>query len=88
VRADWDLSSSRIFAAVGFVLVVLKLSDSLNWSWWWVTFVLWFPMALYVFLSVIIGILMILSGVVEGLSAIQKKSSGTGQPCRNHPGNP
>lgn len=39
------------------VFIVLKLTDYIDWSWWWVLFPLWFPLAAV--LSIILVILVL-----------------------------
>ena len=34
------------------VFLVLKLTNVINWSWWWVTSPLWLPLALAIVLLV------------------------------------
>jgi hypothetical protein len=36
-----------------FIFLILKLTGTITWSWWWVTAPLWFPTA------VVIGILIL-----------------------------
>lgn len=43
------------------VFLVLKLTHTINWSWWWVTIPLWGPVAL--FLGVL-GLLALIGGLV------------------------
>jgi predicted Co/Zn/Cd cation transporter (cation efflux family) len=38
------------------VFLVLKLTDVIDWSWWWVTAPLWGPLALVLSVLVVIGI--------------------------------
>ena len=33
------------FTLLFIVFLVLKLTDTINWSWWWVTLPLWGPAA-------------------------------------------
>jgi uncharacterized membrane protein len=40
------------------VFLVLKLTDTIDWSWWWVTSPLWIPL-------VVIGVLLVLLGAVN-----------------------
>lgn len=43
---------------VGVVFTILKLTDVIDWSWWWVTMPLWGPVALTVlFVLVFVGTL-------------------------------
>ena len=47
------------FTTVLFLIfLVLKLTKTINWSWWWVTSPLWIPLAL--------GFIFILLGLVFG----------------------
>jgi hypothetical protein len=45
------------------VFLVLKLTNSIDWSWWWVTSPLWIPLALglaivgFVFLVIIVALI-------------------------------
>ena len=36
------------------VFLILKLTETITWSWWWVTAPLWFPFALLVAFFVIV----------------------------------
>ena len=44
------------------VFLVLKLTSTINWSWWWVTSPLWIPLALG---GVIIGIVGVIAIIIE-----------------------
>lgn len=39
------------------VFLVLKLTETIEWSWWWVTAPLWIPVAFVLALTIILGIL-------------------------------
>ena len=40
---------------LGIVFVVLKLTNTIAWSWWWVTFPFWGPIALVLlFLAIVV----------------------------------
>lgn len=39
------------------VFLVLKLTEVIDWSWWWVTAPLWIPIGLVVVLTVLLGVL-------------------------------
>lgn len=43
------------------VFLVLKLTNFIDWSWWWVTAPLWIPFA-------IAGVLFLLAGIIKALS--------------------
>ena len=44
------------------VFLVLKLTDTIDWSWWWVTSPLWIPVALGIVILGVVGMLMGASG--------------------------
>lgn len=48
-------SSSGIgfFGLLGIVFVVLKLTNTIDWSWWWVTLPFWGGFAIVAFFLVI-----------------------------------
>lgn len=70
--ADNSSSSGGIgvCSATFIVFLVLKLTQQIDWSWWWVTSPLWIPAALV--LS-ILGII----GIVVGIGHLWNKSRGT-----------
>ena len=39
------------------VFLILKLTGTIDWSWWWVTSPLWIPLALGVVVMGIIGLI-------------------------------
>lgn len=43
------------------VFLILKLTDTIDWSWWWVTSPLWGPIAFMIALSIIVGIFVFIS---------------------------
>lgn len=44
------------------VFLILKLTEVIDWSWWWVTAPLWIPVALVVVFLIISGLIMFLLG--------------------------
>jgi len=38
------------------VLLVLKLTDTIDWSWWWITAPLWLPISLVIAFLAVAGI--------------------------------
>jgi hypothetical protein len=52
--------SSSLTTILFIVLLVLKLTGNIDWSWWWVTSPLWLPV---VILFAIVSILLI-AGVI------------------------
>ena len=47
-RLCWWRAS--VFEILFIVFLVLKLTDVIDWSWWWVTAPLWLAVIWYVFL--------------------------------------
>jgi hypothetical protein len=47
------------------VFLVLKLTGTIDWSWWWVTSPLWIP---FVAAAVILGIVGVIAIIIEYLS--------------------
>ena len=43
------------------VFLVLKLTEVIDWSWWWVTAPLWIPLALFLIICffIIIGLVIV-----------------------------
>jgi hypothetical protein len=50
---------------MGFILfivfLILKLTGTIDWSWWWVTAPLWIPI---LFVAAVFGIILLFMGVV------------------------
>ena len=44
------------------VFLILKLTGTINWSWWWVTSPLWIPLAIA---AVIIGVVGVIALIIE-----------------------
>jgi hypothetical protein len=56
--ANENTSNGIGFGTVLFlVFLVLKLTDNIDWSWWWVTSPLWIPLALGVVVMGIMGLI-------------------------------
>lgn len=53
------------------IFLVLKLTGTINWSWWWVLAPLWAPLAIVVFILII----WLITGLLCGLKiSIRKKN--------------
>lgn len=44
------------------VFLILKLTETIDWSWWWVTAPLWIPVAITVAVLIFWGLIMFLLG--------------------------
>ena len=42
---------------LGLLFIALKLTNAIDWSWWWVTCPFWGPVAIFAVLSIGFGIL-------------------------------
>ena len=49
------------------VFLVLKLTDNIDWSWWWVTSPLWIPVGIVVSIGVI-AFLIVIFALMFGFS--------------------
>lgn len=52
-------------AVLFIVFLVLKLTDVIDWSWWWVTSPLWISAALFIIIMSLFIILMAAAAVME-----------------------
>jgi hypothetical protein len=56
--ANNNTSNGIGFGTVLFlVFLVLKLTDNIDWSWWWVTSPLWIPLTLGIVVMGILGLI-------------------------------
>lgn len=43
-----------------YILLTLKLTGVVQWSWWWITLPIWLPLILFALLAVAFCVLMLL----------------------------
>ena len=43
------------------VFLILKLTHTIDWSWWWVTAPLWIPFGIVIILLIVLGIIALIS---------------------------
>jgi len=48
------------------IFLVLKLTNTINWSWWWVTAPLWIPVLLVIVILAIMGLVVLLGFKKKG----------------------
>jgi hypothetical protein len=58
-------SGISISMIVFIVFLILKLTNTIDWSWWWVTCPLWIGVVLFIVFLVIAGIIAFISEVVR-----------------------
>jgi phosphoglycerol transferase MdoB-like AlkP superfamily enzyme len=46
-------STFPLFGLLGIVFIVLKLTEVIDWSWWWVLAPFWGPLAALIVLAII-----------------------------------
>jgi hypothetical protein len=56
------------------IFLILKLTNNIDWSWWWVTSPLWIPIVLILSITVII-ITVIFLAVITGFTNLNKLKS-------------
>lgn len=49
-----------------FTFLVFKLTNTVNWSWWWVTSPLWFPLGLGFIILVLAWSVGFIGGLLSG----------------------
>ena len=57
-------TSFPIASILTIVFVVLKLTNHITWSWWWVVSPIWIPLGLIAILFVIIFIFLFIKSMV------------------------
>jgi hypothetical protein len=58
-------SSGGISFILFVVFLVLKLTDTIDWSWWWVTSPLWIPVAIVLAIFGVAAILVFLKSIAS-----------------------
>jgi hypothetical protein len=56
------------------IFLILKLTNNIDWSWWWVTSPLWIPIVLILSITVIIITVLFLA-VITGFTNLNKLKS-------------
>lgn len=70
-----ELSASggiSITMVLFIVFLVLKLTDNIDWSWWWVTSPLWIPLAIVFGVMAIILLIVIIALICGAKLNIKK----------------
>ena len=57
------------------MFLVLKLTDVIDWSWWWVTAPLWVPWAIVGALLLLGGLLALLVRAIGGMSTRKRRAA-------------
>ena len=54
-------SGIGLFSLLGVAFIVLKLTNVIDWSWWWVTLPLWGGWAIVLVVLFVIGIIALMA---------------------------
>lgn len=57
------------FFSLFLVFLVLKLTGTIGWSWWWITAPLWGPTAAFIGLA---GLALCIAGAVFGIAKLAR----------------
>ena len=57
------VGGNGFFGLLFITFLVLKLTNVINWSWWWVTAPLWVPLGLVAIVFVIICVMVVVSNL-------------------------
>ena len=57
------VGGNGFFGLLFITFLVLKLTNVINWSWWWVTAPLWVPLGFVVIVFVIICVMVVVSNL-------------------------
>ena len=61
------MSDKKIVAQPGvctflfMMFLILKLTNTIDWSWWWITAPLWIPLGFVIIALILLGIIAILN---------------------------
>lgn len=51
------------------IFITLKLTGYINWSWWWVLAPMWIPLAIFIAVMTVAGIVLIGAAVIDAAKA-------------------
>lgn len=69
VRVSSGVSLSTV---VFIVFLILKLTNVIDWSWWWVTAPLWIPFAVLIAICTVLFIVGVFIGIIRGIVKSKK----------------
>jgi hypothetical protein len=56
-KENSNSSGMELGVVLFLIFMVLKLTNTIDWSWWWVTSPLWIPLALAAAVLVVVGLI-------------------------------
>lgn len=69
VRVSGGISLPTV---VFIVFLILKLTNVIDWSWWWVTSPLWIPFSIFIAICTVLFIVGVFIGIVRGIVKSKK----------------
>ena len=55
----------NVFSILFIVFLVLKLTNNIDWSWWWVTAPLWIPAGIVLLVVAIAGLVIAIMQIIN-----------------------
>lgn len=49
-----------LLSILGIVFIILKLTHTIDWSWWWVTAPFWIPLIFWILFFIIVAIIKVI----------------------------
>lgn len=56
-KENSNSSGMELGVVLFLIFMILKLTNTIDWSWWWVTSPLWIPLALAAAILAIVGLI-------------------------------
>lgn len=62
-----NIGGPGVCGVLGIVFIVLKLTEHIDWSWWWVLAPFWLPFVVILVGALIVGVVICLAGIATWL---------------------
>ena len=57
----------NVFSVLFIVFLVLKLTNNIDWSWWWVTAPLWIPASIVLLVIGVAGLVAVIAKIINAM---------------------
>lgn len=57
----------NVFSILFIVFLVLKLTNNIDWSWWWVTAPLWIPASIVLLVIGVAGLVAVIAKIINAM---------------------
>ena len=71
-RCSTPVAGTPLPVVLFLIFMILKLTNVIDWSWWWVTAPLWIPISIALAILTFIGIVMLILTVVSLIGGRKK----------------